>query len=1006
MHSLSRDPLCINHILNAGGVAALSSLAAVKEEFIDGLEVCKEEALMGLRSIIMGSAQGRERVANDGALRVLKAIANNYDDPLSYFAEEAVREFEEIEDREKGRGGVGEEKVRRRRRENIGSQTAKSWVSSDGVSHSDTDVYTRLSEPQVTPFAGVNGRNWQGDFRSVKMDPEKNGSNSFRPQSAIPRSTGMWNSQPVIDGISASESEVKRSDSLSSQKSLRPLSAATILTTQSFVQESAKHTKTLRTQRLAKHDSEPVLLQPPLMLQHPPLLLLQEQHRQMNAGGDLQVQEEKVQPQTQTEPADWHLSSEQRKARDQEYKFQKHQNEKRTRDFKRGTVSDAFSRYKKQQEHAQEQKDHQYEKVRPQTAKLAVQWHHGVSGGNDVNAVVSERPRSALAYSGLTNGIRGQGDSVVTKTYQEHTEMFVGMANTAEQDERDVEKDSPDEVGKNCVEGNENHHEKKEYEIADDSCNPIHEGLGQQHQKQHQQDIITGGTLTIEQDKRDRQKYRMLKEEKEDQDQDSRVSPLSPGRELQQQLHEALSVRTLTAEQERKAIEKYTMEEEDSRHIEGGEYHLQWEESEIPHLDSSIPGQGGLRQRPGSALLEANIFSPLPSIRSRPLSAGSELGTRRKSGDSTINADSSIVSDSRIVSQHRSDDTVATQHSSLTESSSIAKTNRPSRPHTALAGGAGSPHSGRISPVDVSRMPHQPFEASFLQPIIPSFSRPATPGGLMPILERADTSFNKSSDKAPKTWRVGEGDGEEEVGVGGGEGGAEERARASCHLLPLTADDWDADVFSDTSDESPEGSARSTHEQRALGSDVYRVYSSQTPRSSVSVRSQSALSTSSSRKGSRPPSAVSKALFRPQSATLSSPATGKPNFDEFFTDKRRIIHERKVENEKKEQEAARLWAEHDRLFNPPLNPVDCLFNKVVENSHPATRAQSAQSLRSQSARNRLLSRGLPSVAENAATATLSAATTASHSGAATSSQSVVHSGMQVRDGTFDHRNRI
>jgi hypothetical protein len=102
-----------------------------------------------------------------------------------------------------------------------------------------------------------------------------------------------------------------------------------------------------------------------------------------------------------------------------------------------------------------------------------------------------------------------------------------------------------------------------------------------------------------------------------------------------------------------------------------------------------------------------------------------------------------------------------------------------------------------------------------------------------------------------------------------------------------------------------------------------------------------------------------------------------------------------------------VWAEHDRLFNPPLNPVDCLFNKVVENSHPAPRAQSAQSLRSQSARNRLLlSRGLPSVAENAATATLSAATTAPHSGAATSSQSVVDSGMQVRDGTFDRRNRI
>ena len=359
---------------------------------------------------------------------------------------------------------------------------------------------------------------------------------------------------------------------------------------------------------------------------------------------------------------------------------------------------------------------------------------------------------------------------------------------------------------------------------------------------------------------------------------------------------------------------------------------------------------------------------------------------------------------SRIVSQHRSDDsnTVAKQHSSLTESSSVAKTNRPSRPHTTIAGVAGSPHSGRISPVDVSPVPHQPFEASFLQPVTPSFSRPATPGGLMPILERTDVSL----DKAPKTWRVGEGDGEGEVGVGGGESGGEERARASCHLLPLTADDWDADVFSDTSDESPQGSARSTHEQRALGSDVYRVYSSQTPRSSVSVRSQSALSTSSSRKESRPPSAVSKARFRPQSATSSSPATGKPNFDEFFTDKRRIIHERKVENEKKEQAAARLWAEHDRLFNPPLNPVDCLFNKVVENSHPAPRAQSAQSLRSQSARNRLLSRGLPSVAENAATATLSAATTAPHSGAATSSQSVVHSGMQVRDGTFDHINRI
>ena len=126
LHSLSKDPAGINLVINAGGVAALMILAAFNDEFVDGLEeegdeeegrtglfnamkvvdfeaveTCREEAILGLHSIVMRSAQGRERVSKDGALRIIIKIAGNRNDPMCYLADEVARKFKEIEAREK-----------------------------------------------------------------------------------------------------------------------------------------------------------------------------------------------------------------------------------------------------------------------------------------------------------------------------------------------------------------------------------------------------------------------------------------------------------------------------------------------------------------------------------------------------------------------------------------------------------------------------------------------------------------------------------------------------------------------------------------------------------------------------------------------------------------------------------------------------------------------------------------------------------------------------------------
>lgn len=80
-----------------------------------------------------------------------------------------------------------------------------------------------------------------------------------------------------------------------------------------------------------------------------------------------------------------------------------------------------------------------------------------------------------------------------------------------------------------------------------------------------------------------------------------------------------------------------------------------------------------------------------------------------------------------------------------------------------------------------------------------------------------------------------------------------------------------------------------------------------------------------------------------------------------------------------------------------------LYDKVV--SLPRRRAQSAHDIRSQSARNRLLSRGMPSTPNApsvAATATASAATTAPQSGVTTAAHSGTPSGAQTPQKLLEH----
>jgi len=229
LHSLSKDPAGMNLVINAGGVAALTTLAAVNDEFIDGLETCKEEAILGLRSIIMRSAQGRERVAKDGALRLLIKIAGNSDDPMCYLADEAVREFEEIEEREK------EERAAKAGAKNSGRpRTANSSVSlasTDGASNTDTDIYSIASSRPSSALLYPKGK---GLVWGVKMDYEH--ANAFRPQSAVVNKTPYLRPQSADFLSSAFAFEGDRS----MQKQLRPSSAATILTQQQYFQEAAR----------------------------------------------------------------------------------------------------------------------------------------------------------------------------------------------------------------------------------------------------------------------------------------------------------------------------------------------------------------------------------------------------------------------------------------------------------------------------------------------------------------------------------------------------------------------------------------------------------------------------------------------------------------------------------------------------------------------------------------------------------------------------------------------
>jgi hypothetical protein len=228
LHSLSKDPAGMNLVINAGGVAALSTLAAVNDEFIDGLESCKEEAILGLRSIIIRSAQGRERVAKDGALRLLIKIAGNSDDPMCYLADEAVREFEEIEEREKEeRGAKADAKNSGRPRT---ANSSVSLVSTDGASNTDTDIYTIASSRPSSALLYPKG---EGLVGGAKMDYER--ANAFRPHSAFVNKTHLRpQSADFLPSAVALEGE------RSMQKQLRPSSAATILTQQQYFQEAAR----------------------------------------------------------------------------------------------------------------------------------------------------------------------------------------------------------------------------------------------------------------------------------------------------------------------------------------------------------------------------------------------------------------------------------------------------------------------------------------------------------------------------------------------------------------------------------------------------------------------------------------------------------------------------------------------------------------------------------------------------------------------------------------------
>jgi hypothetical protein len=260
LHALSRDTIGLNHLLNAGGVAALSTLAAV-DDFVDGLEVCKEEALLGLRSVIMSSAQGRERVARDGALRVLRKIAGNSDDEMCYIAEEAVREFEDAEDLERQRAQEKAVAMGKKSR----PQTATSFASqaSDTVSNAETDVYTIAS-------SRANGAREKGDrdiFVGAKMDLERK--DAFRPQSAIVQQNLYSRPGSAISITMQQSFELSGDGSLSREydregtepkaeiyrSGPRPASAAMILTQRECFQEASKRPHMFKKEYLSSSDN-------------------------------------------------------------------------------------------------------------------------------------------------------------------------------------------------------------------------------------------------------------------------------------------------------------------------------------------------------------------------------------------------------------------------------------------------------------------------------------------------------------------------------------------------------------------------------------------------------------------------------------------------------------------------------------------------------------------------------------------------------------------------------
>ena len=266
--ALSRDDSGLVHVLNAGGIAALSTLASVNDDYIYGLEMCKEQAVLGLRSIIMRSAQGRERVAQDGALRTLRRIASNTKDDMCYIAQEAVREFEEAEEREA-------ERMREREGEmtydetghlyRVRPSTAKSAVSAD-VSVAGTHVFTVAGSAGSRPSSALlkdemGYKQFSREvFVNAKNDVER--SESFRPRSALLDRNRLSTAQNELgrrendsQALSLPTGVAMRPWSLSRP---RPRSAMSVLTQEEIFQEAAKRPQMFKVEYITKYEDEKI----------------------------------------------------------------------------------------------------------------------------------------------------------------------------------------------------------------------------------------------------------------------------------------------------------------------------------------------------------------------------------------------------------------------------------------------------------------------------------------------------------------------------------------------------------------------------------------------------------------------------------------------------------------------------------------------------------------------------------------------------------------------------